>query len=665
MKPCLRFALAGLAAACSLPPETVWLRLELAPELAERGEAIEVKPRIAEAERRVSRGVVALRLKRDTAPVRLFLPEACPLSVDTSELSAAAPAILHLRPLFDAGPSERVVGLGRSFEVRATPNCPEAEPARATLAFAGGAPLDAVTITEGGRLLRGVTRAAPPAKSGVHGIVPVSAREQRRLRSELILRVQTSETSFERRLGIAAVARSSGLPNVGLTHPVLLSGDGWQLAHRPPGSTARLREVGGLFELLPDAAGVYRLKGGADRALSLQIGRYDHTPLDCGRSDCHAQIARSAQSTMMTRVLESDLGGCHTLENPGCASACHATGEPGTADGGFSHVASELGLPALPAEYEDVPRALRRLGGVGCLACHGPGAIPEPSGRWAILRSDVCAVCHDAPPRYGHVMALESSRMALADHSAASRAAPECARCHTTWGALGRPAPPGDVESFGLACVTCHDVHPHGPEADAAPAHGGRAPHGLLRRYPPPATLPEPPASYAGASRVCVSCHAPSSELTRPEASAAAILAGQGGREPSTGAALTLPAPHAASPKGCLACHDSGPEQLQLGKTHGFRATDASCARCHSASMPRDASLAKRARELLDRLEPARGSAALEAPWHARPRALPQDPRRARALRNVLLVLEDAAADVHHPAYARALLDAAERHLSE
>ena len=30
-----------------------------------------------------------------------------------------------------------------------------------------------------------------------------------------------------------------------------------------------------------------------------------------------------------------------------------------------------------------------------------PGALPE--ARWSILRADVCAYCHDAPPRYGHV----------------------------------------------------------------------------------------------------------------------------------------------------------------------------------------------------------------------------------------------------------------------
>ena len=37
--------------------------------------------------------------------------------------------------------------------------------------------------------------------------------------------------------------------------------------------------------------------------------------------------------------------------------------------------------------WDDLPRSLRRAGGVGCLSCHGPGAIPEESSRWAILRA--------------------------------------------------------------------------------------------------------------------------------------------------------------------------------------------------------------------------------------------------------------------------------------
>ena len=650
----------AVAAGCSLPREKVWLRVEVPAELRDAAGEVQVQPRIAESARKLGRGVLALELKRDAGRVRLVLKGACPLVVDASVLPRQAKTVA-LRSLFEMGPSERVVGIDQSFEIRAEPGCPEADALDARLAATGGAPLASVTVEQRGRLLRGRTRRALPEKSDSAGIVPVSAREQARLRTAITLRVQQPGAApLERELGVLAVARSSGLPNVGLTHPVLLSNDAWTLQRAPHESRAALRPAGGLLELTPDMPGVYRLKSAHGAQLSLQSGRYDQTPLDCGRGDCHAELAHSAQDSAMTQTLASDLGGCHSLSNPECASACHAVGEPGTHDGGFTHVQGELGLAALPREHEELPRALQRLGGVGCAACHGPGAIPEPSGRWAILRSDVCAVCHDAPPRYGHVLAFASSRMAHADHAPELRQQP-CARCHTTWGAVGRPAPAPEhgVESWGLGCATCHDVHPHG--AARAAAAGSKTTHGLLRHFAMPETLSDPPASYLGPSRVCISCHAPSSSLLAPEASAAALLAGQGGLEPESGAALTLASPHALDPKGCLSCHDSGPEGLTLGESHGFRATETTCKRCHASGKPRDPSLARRAQSLFERLAPGRAAGTLDRPWHARKERAPQTPQLTRALYNVLLVLEDPAADVHHPAYARTLLDAAER----
>jgi hypothetical protein len=147
----------------------------------------------------------------------------------------------------------------------------------------------------------------------------------------------------------------------------------------------------------------------------------------------------------------------------------------------------------------------------------------------------------------------------------------------------------------------------------------------------------------------------------RPEASAAAIVAGLGGLELETGAPIALSGPHAAAGKGCLSCHDSGPEGLVLGKSHGFRATEQSCLRCHDRGKSRDPSIAQRARRLLERLDPEHSAGDVGKPWHASYQSLLPTPRQTRALRNVLLVLEDPAADVHHPSYARLLLDAAER----
>jgi hypothetical protein len=182
--------------------------------------------------------------------------------------------------------------------------------------------------------------------------------------------------------------------------------------------------------------------------------------------------------------------------------------------------------------------------------------------------------------------------------------------------------------------------------------------HGLLRDFPIPSSLPEPPASFLGISRVCVSCHAPSSATAPPEASAAALVAGQGGLDPTTGEALVLLAPHAGGPRGCLGCHDSGPEELVLGKSHGFRASLAGCPKCHSAPKARNPGIRARAEGLLAQLSPGR---ALAGAFHAREAPPAKSREHARALYDVLLVLEDPAADVHHPAYATTLLDAAER----
>ncbi len=460
-----------LLVGCYTPTQKVVVRVELPAELANQAKDLQVLPAIAEIRRESAAGVVVLELKRAADSVTLRLPGACPRRVPMPLLAADKAAHVVMQPLFDVGSTERVVGLGNAFDVRAAPLCPEAEPMRTSFTVTGGAPLERVVLDPDGRHMTAATRTTPPTSPADSGIVPVSARAQRESRTEVTFRVELGDGArFERKLGISALARASGLGDVGLSHPVLLGGDGWSLLVKPPTSTAELRRVGALFELLPDKAGSYKLADTAGHTLSVHSGRYDQTPLDCGRAGCHADVANSVHDSPMTQVLASDLGGCHSLTDPSCASACHTTGEPGTNDGGFTHVADELGLPLLPADYDDLPRALRRLGGVGCLACHGPTKIPEPSQRFALMKSDVCAVCHDAPPRYGHVQALASTRMGHADNSRRVRTEPACARCHTAWGAVGRPAPPRDVEPFGLACATCHDVHPHGAHAQAAPA---------------------------------------------------------------------------------------------------------------------------------------------------------------------------------------------------
>jgi hypothetical protein len=642
-------ALAVVLSACArVEPEPVTIRVVVAPGAAiDLGELV-VSPPNALAGKRID-GTNAMLSLRPGGAVTLRAPFACPLVVSLEKGSAT----VRMIPLFDTGPAHRVVGFHRAFELAAIPSCDDARGAAVTFSVAGGAPLAEARILDGGTRLAGRTALPPVLSPGISsGIVPVSDAERGATRVDVATRLPDGRVR-RRFIEVAASSRASGLANVALQHPVLLRGQELKLTERPTDSRAELRPIGDLLELVPDVTGRFVLEGRANARTVVDSGRYDETPLDCGRSDCHREIAESALTSPMTHAYARDLEGPRAIADPSCALACHTTGEPGLDDGGFAHVAREFGNP--PAQsFAELPRDLRRLGGVGCLACHGPGAIPEPTSRFAVLGRGVCAVCHDSPPAYGHVAAFASTRMASADRDPRTLEQP-CARCHTTFGALGRLGhrPPPGVE-LGLGCATCHDVHPSSGDTRAMPS--------LLRSLPLPDTLGALPASMLGASRVCLSCHAPSSSgAMLPEASAAALLLGRGGTEPSTGTPVTGAAPHGTALDGCLSCHRSGPEGLGRGASHAFAVPADACSSCHTAR-PRDAALATRARALFERLGGSLPTS--PSPPHAlavRPLA---DPVKARAFANVVLVLEDPAADVHNPRYAALLLDHAEAALT-
>jgi len=312
-------------------------------------------------------------------------------------------------------------------------------------------------------------------------------------------------------------------------------------------------------------------------------------------------------------------------------------------------------LPGGPRDdaWGALPIALRRLGGVGCVACHGPGAIPAPESRWAVLRSDVCATCHDAPPRYGHVAAWRESKMSRSDADARTREDSACRTCHTTSGFLARigvrteEQPPEGIGPLGIACAACHA--PHGENVGTA----------LLRAVPVANRFADADAR----SRVCVACHAPLEPGDAlPAASAAPIVLARGGSIDGT-------AEHRAVEGTCIGCHRAGPEGIERGAAHGFAADASACAACHEDDVldrarVASAEIASRARELFAELSAAgvvRGTLGEGlGPLHAaRPELVDPASPLAPAARDVVLVLEDPAAGAHGPRYARELLDAA------
>jgi hypothetical protein len=641
-------ALALSASACRAESPSVFLSLDVASESGLRLEELEVSPAQARRSLRVEGHRAVLELSRAPGRVTVSAPFACPLELEPDALSDSEQR--SLSGLFDFGAPVRVIGFDRPFEVRAVPRCEASRGASATIDVVGGAALAQVELLENRSVFRAktgtpealFTRAAP-------GLVAVSDRERGATRLRAEVRLSDGRTRAQS-LEVAATTRASGLANVALEHEVLIRGDRVELVEAPPGSRARLVRYARGVGLVPDVSGRFVLADGEGR-FTLATGRYDETPLDCGRAECHRRETEGAATTAMTHALARTLDGTRPASETSCTLACHATGEPGRADGGFSHVRSELDI-ALPPRFEALPRALVRLGGVGCLACHGPGAVPEPHTRFAVLGRGVCAVCHDSPPRYGHVAAFETSRMARSDSDPRTRES-ECARCHTSAGALGRPtlATPVGV-TLGIGCAVCHDPHP-----DRAPTSP------LLRELPRPATMASLPAATSGPSVVCLGCHAPAATDRAPEASAASLWSASGGVEPESGGALAGTAIHASHPRGCLSCHDAAEPGVERGASHGFRANRSRCAPCHASPPAPAPEIRTRAGTLRERLEARLGSPPRNpnnsGPPHAERRALPNS-ALGRALYDVLLVLEDPAADVHNPAYARLLLDRAE-----
>jgi hypothetical protein len=606
--------------------------------------------------------LVVERDAQASGDVTVHTDGACVLRVAASELAAGVTARRTLSPYFDFGPAKPEVGFGKRLDIVARPGCTEAATRRIAWTQTSGTPLADLRLEQDGRALDATMPHAADALGTAlpWGVVPVSPRT----RGEVELRATWTADGHEMShiVRASAAARSRGLPNVAVATRLYLGGGEFHVVSAPEGSHAAVEAVDGVPSFAPDRSGIFTLAGVRGKALRLYAGRYEETPLDCGRSDCHADLSASARSSPMATILQRGLDGPFPGDYPACGLACHAVGEPGVNDGGFVEIAARLGMASADLRrsgFHDLPAPLRRLGGVGCLACHGPGTIAEPSGHAALLRADVCATCHDAPPRYGHVMAWRTTRMARSDADPRTRAEP-CARCHTTWGFLGQPArrPPDDAPPEGIACAACHAVHP--ARTGTSTVIGATCAAALARDVVAPALLDGALAPTADRSRACLGCHTSSPDAPRPAASAAAIWAGRGGLDPATGAALDGPSPHGGVTGGCVGCHRAGPEELGRGAGHAFAARAEACSGCHAER--RDPSIRERALALWARqARESTTKVATSEPPHAAGAALDRGTPRGRAAWDVALVLEDPAADRHNSAYARALLEAAER----
>ncbi|MEZ4226396.1 MAG: hypothetical protein R3B13_35955 [Polyangiaceae bacterium] len=571
---------------------------------------------------RIERG--AARVELDFADgvdeVRLAATGACPERVKPS---SGAVQRVQLKPLFRVKGASLQLGYDTPFVLEVEPGCPPATRGPIVWESRLGASLD-LRIMQNGRRVEGRT----PTLESLHpaplrpGLLAASPKSSGRTLLEA--RWESGALRASRAFLLAAQARATGLPSVARGERVWLVGD-WQIKERPPGAKAQVKATVGSASLLPDALGRWVLQGARQAELVLDVGTHGDSADDCGRSDCHREIAALAATSEMTTVFRRGIEGAPGTYDTTCVRGCHTTGEFELDDGGYTAVLRDFGLhPKLetgPGAWTRLPRDARRTSGVTCTACHGPGAIPAPSAAWAILQTDVCAVCHDYPPQYEHVQRFEKTGMARSSQRKGVTE-PPCRGCHTTAGFLTRigasskerRAPSGDLES--LSCPTCHAPHAAhlGPELTRTPA--------LPETF---RTLPK----GQDTSRVCIACH---NRQDGGPSQADLIYAKVEGK----------PGPHAEL--GCTECHGAR-DRAPKGASHDFAVRPGVCLRCHEPGYAEksgaEGTISARATKLAKTIG-ARGKA------HG-------NTGRSRAA-ILAIVLEDRAAAIHNAPYARSLL---------
>lgn len=656
-----------LAAGCATEPvaDTVVVRLEASAQRPLAADAIHYTPSDnVRAARLSAQGSLSIERRDRSRALTVSIPQWCPVIVPAGPQRTPIDA----REVIDLGRDRPAVGFDTPFTVTVRHGCAERGRGRIEWRQLEGAPLAELSSLRDGFELHA---RMPPVEQQhwdavVPGIVPFSPRTQGRVVLEALWR-GPGAPPIRRQLALVATSRATGLSSVAVSQQLMLAGTDWRVQKAPPSGHAQVHPSGGLFAFTPDAPGSWTLAHSDGQTLVVQALWHDKTPADCGRSECHASIAETTRDSPMSSALERHLestGG----DAVGCMLDCHVLGERGAHDGGFLDVAAQLGFSWLAhTRWEDLPQPLRRLGGVRCTACHGPGVLPERQGRELVLRSDVCASCHDAPPRYVHVEQWRASSMARADVAPGTRAG-GCAGCHTTSGFLERVAGRSprarslEAAPVGIACAACHAPHDQ---------HRGAR----LVRTVPVGTVDDD-AALDASSALCLACHAPAPEQPLPSAPSGALWQGQA-RVPAADGngwdVLRVAGAHRQVPRGCVGCHGAaaaGAQGARANLDHSFRVEPKTCTSCHvpGSSQLSDGpnELAQRARALAQALARAcRVSASASQPAHASAHEAACDsPRQTRALYEVQLVLQDRAALVHNGALARALLQDAQANAS-
>jgi hypothetical protein len=342
-------------------------------------------------------------------------------------------------------------------------------------------------------------------------------------------------------VAIGAPAYLEAQVNIALA-PSDITGVTWTLNTKPNGSTAGIVEsplgknvpvyepsdrlvtqAAGRALLRPDVNGVYSVSAtittrtGAPVTVAQTIVAASYVGIQaCAR--CHsgglaAPMTASWSKTAHAEIFKDELTGA--AGNTSYASTCfgcHTVGYDlnNTADsGGFDKVAAKLGwtppATSVPANWDNLPDALKNVANIQCENCHGPGSEHAKSGGtpYAISKAKdtgTCGVCHDAPTHHIKIGEWNNSVHAVTTRDPSGAGRETCVGCHTANGFIGRMtgAKTVDTTFAAINCQTCHE--PHGQTNPSSAAH-------LVRTRTPVTLADGTKISNAGEGALCMSCH--------------------------------------------------------------------------------------------------------------------------------------------------------------
>ena len=328
---------------------------------------------------------------------------------------------------------------------------------------------------------------------------------------------------------------------------------------------------------------------------SVVVGSWSTVRRDCGRSDCHRSLEGEWLKTPHAQTWKRLLDGTLKLERGPATDACadcHATGyDLGAKGGGYDDAAQRLRvsvpLRRQAGNHAALPKELKELSGVYCLACHGPGRLDPPIAEQpGLFGVGICARCHDRPPEQALVAQWRLSRHAASAPPALNGPGRRkaCARCHTAQGvyyAQFSNARPHSAKTAFLNCcesiepVTCQACH-HPMRATARKQ---------VYRFGAVNTTSGLQVESAGSGAQCLSCHrldhaagpALLRERSAPHSPQGDLFYGRAGFSFAAPAQAAKPA--AAKPAA------TPPEPFR-GKLACASKTKQGCATCHMHATP-------------------------------------------------------------------------------